>query len=53
VTVGNISGGPLPDVLVGNKKGGFVFINQIDKLGKDALEKVAPKPVAGTAAAAK
>jgi hypothetical protein len=53
VTVGNISGGPLPDVLVGNKKGGFVFINQIDKLGKDALEKAAPKPVTGTAAAAK
>jgi hypothetical protein len=46
VTVGHLSGGPLPDVLVGNKKGGFVFINQIDKLGKDALEKNAPKPMA-------
>ena len=46
VTVGKISGGPLPDILVGNKKGGFVFLNQIDKLGKDTLEKNAPKPVA-------
>jgi hypothetical protein len=45
VTVGNISGGPLPDVLVGNKKGGFVFINQIEKLPKDALDKAAPKPI--------
>lgn len=49
VTVGNISGGKLPDILVGNKKGGFVFLNQLDKLGKDALDKLAPKPVAAAA----
>jgi hypothetical protein len=49
VTVGKISGGPLPDIVVGNKKGGFVFINQIDKLGKDALEKSAPKPASADA----
>jgi hypothetical protein len=46
VTVGNIAGGKHPDILVGNKKGGFVFINQLDKLGKEALEKAAPKPTA-------
>jgi hypothetical protein len=46
VTVGKISGGSLPDIVVGNKKGGFVFINQIDKLGRDSLDRVAPKPVA-------
>ena len=43
VTVGKIAGGKLPDIVVGNKKGGFVFINQLDRLGKDYLEKNAPK----------
>ncbi len=49
VTVGHVSGGPLPDVIVGNKKGVFLFSNQIDKLGKDALEKAAPKPISASA----
>jgi hypothetical protein len=31
---------------VGNKKGGFVFINQLDKLGKEAVEKAATAKVA-------
>ena len=43
MTVGKIAGGKLPDIVVGNKKGGFVFINQLDRLGKDYLEKNAPK----------
>jgi hypothetical protein len=46
VTVGNIAGGKHPDILVGNKKGGFVFINQLDKLGKEAVEKAATAKVA-------
>lgn len=46
VTVGQVGDSSLPGIVVGNKKGGFVFVNQIDKLGKDALEKSAPKPVA-------
>jgi hypothetical protein len=45
VTVGKISGGALPDVLVGNKKGGFLFVNQIDKVGAAAEEADAVKPV--------
>lgn len=49
VTVGNIAGGKHPDIVVGNKKGGFVFINQFDKLGKDYLEKYAPKPTSAEA----
>jgi hypothetical protein len=44
VTVGKIAGGPLPDVLVGNKRGAFVFINQMDKLGPSAVREAAPKP---------
>ena len=45
VTVGNLSGGKYPDILVGNKKGGFVFLNQFDKIGKESLDKYATKPV--------
>jgi hypothetical protein len=49
VTVGKVSGGALPDIVVGNKKGVFLFTNQIDKLGKDALERAAPKPSSASA----
>lgn len=53
VTVGHVSGGKLPDIVVGNKKGTFLFVNQIDQVGKDALEKMAPKALPGAAAQAK
>ena len=49
VSVGNISGGKLPDIVVGNKKGGFVFINQMDKMSKEAIEKMATKVVSAEA----
>ena len=49
VTVGKVSGGALPDIVVGNKKGVFLFTNQIDKLGKDAVEKAAAKPLSASA----
>jgi hypothetical protein len=43
VTVGNISGGKLPDIVVGNKKGAFVFLNQMEKLKPEDVQKGAAK----------
>ena len=43
VTVGNIFGGKHPDILVGNKKGGFVFTSQIEKMSKVEVEALSTK----------
>jgi len=46
VVAGDINVEKLPDVVVGNKKGTFVFIHQKKKVNKNDWEKAQPKPVA-------
>ncbi|MGB9602030.1 MAG: FG-GAP repeat domain-containing protein [Limisphaerales bacterium] len=45
VVAADINGDKLPDVIVGNKKGVFVFIHQIKKVSKEEWEKAQPKPI--------
>ncbi len=45
VTTGKVSGGKLPDVVVGNKKGLFFFQHETKNVGKAEWEKAQPKPV--------
>lgn len=45
VVVGNVQGKKDPDIVVGNKKGTFVFLNQAKRVSKAAWEKAQPKPV--------
>ena len=49
VVAGDVMGHGRPDIVVGNKKGTFVFINQLDKLPKDTLEQMKPKEAAADA----
>ena len=46
VMAGDINGDNLPDIVVGNKKGAFVFIHETKKVNRTAWEKARPKPVA-------
>ena len=46
VTVGDVSGRGLPDVIVGNKKGVFVFQHEAKKVSRDEWMKAQPVPVA-------
>jgi hypothetical protein len=49
VVAGDINGDKRPDIVVGNKKGTFVFLQQAKKISKSEWEKLQPKPsVAGT-----
>jgi hypothetical protein len=50
VVAGDINGDKLPDIVVGNKKGVFVFIHQAKKVGREEWEKAQPKPQVATAA---
>ncbi len=43
VTAGDINGDKLPDVVVGNKKGTFIFIQQAKPVSKDEWEKAQPQ----------
>jgi hypothetical protein len=43
VTVGDLNGDKFPDVVVGNKKGAFVFINKAKRVGWTEYEKATPK----------
>jgi hypothetical protein len=43
VVVGDVNGDGLPDVIVGNKKGTFVFLQYIKKATKRDWEKAQPK----------
>ncbi|MBI5385763.1 MAG: VCBS repeat-containing protein [Verrucomicrobia bacterium] len=43
VTVADINGDQLPDVIVGNKKGVFVFTHEARSVSKDEWEKAQPK----------
>ena len=42
-TVGDLTGDGNPDVVTGNKKGGYVFIQEVKKVGKDEWLKAQPK----------
>jgi len=53
VMAGYINGDNLPDIVVGNKKGAFVFIHQTKKASRAALEKAQPKPLANSASSGK
>jgi hypothetical protein len=44
VTAGNVNGDKLPDIVVGNKKGVFVFLHEAKKVSKAEWEKAQPKP---------
>jgi hypothetical protein len=46
VVVGDLNGDKLPDVVVGNKKGAFVFLHQVKKVGKEEWLRAQPKPLA-------
>ena len=49
VTAGDLNGDDLPDVVVGNKKGTFVFLHQARKASKSEWEKAQPKAAPVTA----
>jgi hypothetical protein len=45
VTVGDLDGDGLPDVLVGNKKGAVVFLHKTRKVSPAAWQAAQPKPI--------
>lgn len=45
ITAGDINGDGLPDVIVGNKRGSFVFIHEVKTVSKEEWEKAQPKPI--------
>jgi hypothetical protein len=49
VVAGDINGDGLPDVVVGNKKGTFVHLQQLKKVNKEEWEKAQPKPTVASA----
>jgi hypothetical protein len=46
VVAADINGDKLPDIVVGNKKGAFVFLQERKKVSKDEWQKLQPKPLA-------
>jgi hypothetical protein len=44
VVAGNIQNKKFPDVVVGNKKGTFVFLHETKRVSKAEWEKAQPKP---------
>ncbi len=44
VVAGSINGDQWPDVVVGNKRGVFVFLHEARKAGKEEWQKAQPKP---------
>lgn len=46
VAVGDVNGDKLPDIIVGNKKGTFVFLHEAKKVSQEEWEKAQPKPLA-------
>ena len=45
VTATDLNGDGLPDVIVGNKKGIFVFIHETRKVSREEWDKAQPKVV--------
>lgn len=45
VVAADINGDKLPDIIVGNKKGVFVFIHKVKTVSRDEWEKAQPKPI--------
>jgi hypothetical protein len=45
VMTGDLNGEKLPDVIVGNKKGTFVFIHGTKTVSKEEWEAAQPKPL--------
>jgi hypothetical protein len=45
VAAGDVNGDGMPDVVVGNKRGGFVHIQQAAKVSREAFEEAQPKVV--------
>ncbi len=43
VTAGDITGNGYPDVIVGNKKGTFIFVHEVKKVDKTTWQKAQPK----------
>jgi FG-GAP-like repeat len=50
VVAGDFTGDKLPDIVVGNKKGTFVFIHEAKKVSAEEWEKAQPKPLTPTTA---
>ena len=50
VVAGDLNGDKLPDVVVGNKKGTFLFIHEAKKVSPEEWEKAQPKPFTPTTA---
>lgn len=46
VVAGDVNGDGLPDVVVGNKRGCFVFIHKAQKVSQEEWDKAQPKPLA-------
>jgi hypothetical protein len=49
VVAADITGNKAPDIIVGNKKGAFVFLHQKKKVSKAEWEKAQPRPLQKTA----
>jgi len=45
VMAADVNGDGLPDVIVGNKKGVFVFLHEVKKVSQEEWEKAQPKPI--------
>ena len=45
VVAADVNGDKLPDIVVGNKKGGFVFLQEAKKVSQAEWEQAQPKPV--------
>lgn len=52
IVAGDLNGDKLPDVVVGNKKGTFVFLHEAKKVSREEWEKAQPKPFAPQTASA-
>ncbi|HTG42986.1 MAG TPA: VCBS repeat-containing protein, partial [Verrucomicrobiae bacterium] len=46
VVAGKVNKDKWPDVVVGNKRGTFVLLHQVEKVSKSAYEKAQPRPLA-------
>ncbi len=50
VVASDINGDRLPDIVVGNKKGTFVFLHEVKKVSAEEWERTRPKPFTPTTA---